>query len=42
MAHGRALESFVLIEDLFNFPQSMPEKSMLTTSTPFKFSQILL
>ena len=36
MAYGRALESSVLFEDHFSFPQSMPEKSILTTSTPFK------
>ena len=42
MAHGRALESSLLIEDHFSFPESMPEKSILTTSTPFKFSNLIL
>ena len=42
MAYGRAMENSVLIEDHFSFPQSMPEKSILTTSTPFKLSNLII
>ena len=36
------MENSVLIEDHFSFPQSMPEKSILTTSTPFKLSNLTI
>ena len=42
MAYGRAMENSVLIEDHISFPQSMPEKSILTTSTPFKMSNLII
>ena len=42
MASRRALESSVIIEDHFSFPQSIPEKSILTTSTPFKLSNLII
>ena len=42
MASRCALESSVIIEDHFSFPQSIPGKSILTTSTPFKFSNLII
>ena len=41
MACGHALETSVIIEDHFSFPKNIQEQNILTTSTPYKLSNLV-